>query len=196
MPLQLRIIGGACRGMKLLSPPVGITRPLRGIVKKSLFDILADRIDGAICLDLFSGSGSIGLEALSRGAGCCVFIECHREVQRVLQKNVDKVCHGVDNDTVKVRIIKADVEAVLGGGAVPEGPFDIVFLDPPYAARESALHCLELLAGIPGWVHAESLVIYQFKGDLNIEDKRWRTIDNRKFGGGQLVFLSTASIEQ
>jgi len=195
MPLQLRIIGGACKGMKLNSPPVGITRPLRGIVKKSLFDILADRIDGAACLDLFSGSGSIGLEALSRGAGCCVFIESHREVQRVLQKNVDKICHGVDNDTVKVRIIKADVEAVLEGGAIPEAPFDFVFLDPPYAARESAMHCLELLAGIPGWVHPESIVIYQFKGDLNIEDKRWRTIDSRKFGGGRLVFLSAAVIE-
>jgi 16S rRNA (guanine966-N2)-methyltransferase len=193
MPGQLSIIGGAFKGMKLHSPPVGVTRPLRAIVKKSLFDILTDRVIDAVCLDLFAGSGSIGLEAISRGAGKCVFVESNPKVFAVLQKNVDKIGRGVDNDPVAMRTIKADAQDILRAGPVPEAPVDIVFLDPPFAAKATAVICLNLLSMGSGWVAEDGLIVYQFRGEIDLSDTSWRVIDKRVFGEGRLVFLGTAA---
>jgi len=195
MPARLSIIGGAFKGMKLYSPPQGVTRPLRASVKKSLFDIIADRVVGATCLDLFAGSGSIGLEAISRGAARCVFVESNPKVYAVLQKNVDKIGRGGDNDPVFLRTVRADAQDLLAGTPVPEAQADIVFLDPPYAAKAAAVKCLELLGMDTGWVAADGLIIYQFRGELDLKDTCWRIIDTRTFGEGRLVFLSAAAVD-
>ncbi len=121
----MRILGGDARGMKLLSPKGMKTRPMNARVKEALFNILGSSIEDAVVLDLFAGSGSLGLEALSRGAKECHFVERGSHALPVLQANLEKI--GYQD---KGRIIKADafsISPLLG-----EKKFDLFILDPPY----------------------------------------------------------------
>ena len=189
MAVGLRIIGGDLKGVALYSPPVGLTRPLRSIVKKSIFDIIGAEIIDTSCLDLFAGSGSIGFEAISRGARNCVFVESNPEVFAVLQKNVDKIRRYVDNSEVRFRAIKADVEVLLSVGPCDGAPFDFVFLDPPFTAQDVAERCLGLLAARIGWISRGGVVFYQFKRKTDIKNREWRIIDRRTFGDSVVVRL-------
>ena len=186
---QFNIIGGRFKGLKLQLPPEGVTRPLRAMVKKSLFDSLGDDLQDAACLDLFAGSGSIGLEAVSRGAKSCVFVESSPEVFPILQKNVDKIRRYVDNDTVILKPVRIDAEKFLSDAPVQEAPFDFVFLDPPYVFRAGAEDCLELLAHKAGWVTHGGMAVYQFRGELKINHTYWRVIDSRVYGESVVVKL-------
>lgn len=96
-------------------------------VKKSVFDILAPRIAGARCLDLFAGTGSVGIEALSRGAAFVVFVECDTRMVAVIRRNLEET-----SLAAPARVIHADVRWAIRVLAGKEEPFDIVFLDPPY----------------------------------------------------------------
>ena len=126
----MQIIAGEYKRRKLLSPRGrATTRPITGSVKKSLFGMLGERLDGAVVVDLFCGTGTLGLEALSRGAGLCFFAERDREALRRLKRNIETL------DTAARCIIwSGDVlsglEAKLSrlGRAV-----DVAFVDPPYA---------------------------------------------------------------
>jgi len=181
-------MAGVCRGMKILAPPKDKTRPLKALVKKSLFDSLMYDIPDALCLDLFAGSGSIGLEALSRGARGCVFVESSGDAFAILKKNVDKIRWCVDNDDVLIRLAKGKSEEFL---SFPSklGPFDLVFLDPPYAAVDAAVACLRKLRQVRGWVTSESIVIYQCRKETEFEHAGWEITDTRVFGEGKLVKL-------
>jgi len=185
----LRIIGGELKGVALYSPPVGITRPLRSIVKKSMFDVIGADITDASCLDLFAGSGSIGLEAVSRGACSCVFVESDPEVFSILQKNVDKIRRYVDNSEVRLRVVKADVGVFLTAVPVDSAPFGFIFLDPPFTAQAIAERCLGLLAAEAGWMASGGSVFYQFRGKSDIKQNDWRVIDRRTFGDSVVVRL-------
>jgi 16S rRNA (guanine966-N2)-methyltransferase len=186
---RLSIIGGRFKGMKLHQPDGDVTRPLRAPVKKSLFDILSEEIPEASCLDLFAGSGSIGIEAISRGASSCVFVESDARVFGILQKNIDKISRGGDNSPIQTRLVRADVIEFLEYGPPGEAPFDIVFLDPPFAARASAFGSLELLGRDEGWMHPGGRVVYHFRGELEMQDVGWRIVDSRVFGECRLAFL-------
>ena len=190
---QFKIIGGRFKGIGLTIPPRGITRPLRAMVKKSLFDGLANDLQDTVCLDLFAGSGSIGLEAVSRGAKGCVFVESAGEVFPILQKNVDKIRHYVDNNTVFFRTVKEEAEDFLLKTPVREAPFDFVFLDPPYAFKAGAECCLELLAANTGWMKKGGVTVYHFRGELNIQQTDWRIIDRRVYGSSVVVKLIRGS---
>ena len=120
-----RITGGSLGSRKLRSPKGLHVRPTPGRVKESLFSILIDRLDGARVLDLFSGTGAIGFEAASRGAARVVAVEAQRDVAGAIEEAAKNL--GV-----------SDVVTVFAGAAERalyrlEGPFDIVYLDPPYA---------------------------------------------------------------
>ena len=189
MAAKLKILGGMFKGMQLLSPPEGVTRPLQSIVKKSLFDSLGESVRGASCLDLFAGSGSIGLEALSRGAKACIFVESDRRVFNILQKNVDKISNYVDNGKVFIRTVQSRVEEYLDSGLDHQAPFDLVFLDPPFAAEAAAESCLNLLGFSDGWVTDAGIVVYQCRGEMSIKYPGWRLIDTRAFGDSTLIRL-------
>jgi 16S rRNA (guanine966-N2)-methyltransferase len=120
---QLRIIGGSWRGRKLAFAALPGLRPTPGRVRETLFNWLAPVIRGARCLDLFAGSGALGLEAASRGAGWCVLIERDVRAVRVLREQVARL------GAQQVQVIEADALDWLTAGAQP---FDIVFLDPPF----------------------------------------------------------------
>ncbi len=100
-------------------------RPTSDKVKQALFNILGQRVAGSVFLDLYAGAGGIGIEALSRGAERVVFVDASRGSVKTVQRNIEQTGFG-DRAT----IIKSDAEAFL---KKPSGPYDIVFLDPPYA---------------------------------------------------------------
>lgn len=122
----MRVIGGSARGRRLSAPRGDTTRPLTDRLKESLFSALGERVAGARVLDLFAGSGSIGLEALSRGAATAVFVETDRAALQTLRCNIDAVGLGGD---VAALSVEHYVERTPGA-------FDLIFLDPPYALSD------------------------------------------------------------
>lgn len=122
----MRIISGTMRGKKLVTLEGDAVRPTSDRVKEALFDILQFRIEGRRFLDLFAGSGQIGLEAISRGAAQAVLVDPSRAAQQVIQKNVASL--GFEE---KAKLVPMDFSAFLHSGP---GLFDIAFLDPPYHA--------------------------------------------------------------
>lgn len=148
-PGQLRIIGGEWRGHKLQFADVEGLRPTGDRIRETLFNWLAPEIIGAHCLDLFAGSGALGLEALSRGASEAVLIEKNSSATHLLKQNCAKV------KTQKASVIQADALQWLTIAA-PETPFNIVFLDPPFA-DDLLSHCCDLLHR-PGLLASNSLI--------------------------------------
>lgn len=122
----MRIISGTMRGKKLITLEGDAVRPTSDRVKEALFDILQFRIEGRRFLDLFAGSGQVGLEALSRGAAQAVLVDSSRESLKVIEKNLAATGFGS-----QAKVVPADFAGFLRGAA---GPFDIAFLDPPYHA--------------------------------------------------------------
>lgn len=122
----MRIIAGSRRGM-LLSMHKGMTtRPTGDRVREAVFSSLQDRLSGTRFLDLFAGSGAIGLEALSRGARECVFVDRDRQALKTLKKNIGTTDFGHQS-----RVLGMDFHQALRTLA-PEAPFDLVYIDPPY----------------------------------------------------------------
>ncbi len=127
MFISLRVIGGIAKGRRLLGAGGGKTRPIPDNVKKSLFDILAPYVPDSRCLDLFAGTGAIGVEALSRGAQWVTFVECASHMVRVIHSNLD-----VTGLAHQAEVIQGDVRRVVPALYRQEKVFHIVFVDPPY----------------------------------------------------------------
>ena len=123
----MRIISGDARGRTLYAPQGQDTRPTSDKLRGSIFNILGARVVDARVLDLFGGTGALALEALSRGAASAVIADTSRQAIQCIERNAKNVLK-VDFDT-RVRILKADYRAAIEKA---EGPFDLVFLDPPY----------------------------------------------------------------
>lgn len=140
---QLRIVAGQWRGRRLPVPDRPGLRPTPDRVRETLFNWLAPWIAGARCLDAFAGSGALGFEARSRGAGAVVMIERDPVAARQLQANARTL------EVAGIEILRADALAWLESGP-SGGPFDLVFLDPPFADGLLA-PALDRLAR-PGWL--------------------------------------------
>jgi 16S rRNA (guanine966-N2)-methyltransferase len=125
VPNTLRIIGGEWRGRRIRFPAVAGIRPTPDRVRETLFNWLMAQVPGSRCLDLFAGSGALGLEALSRGAATVTFIERDREAARGLRETASKLAQG------RASVVEADALAWLDG---PASEFDIAFLDPPFGS--------------------------------------------------------------
>jgi 16S rRNA (guanine966-N2)-methyltransferase len=122
----MRIISGTCRGKKLSPLPGRDIRPTSDRVRESIFNIIRDSVSGARVLDLFAGTGALGIEALSRGASMTAFVDISPSACRIIQANCD-MCRVSD----RARVICHDLSVSLPRG-LGERPFDLVFLDPPY----------------------------------------------------------------
>ncbi len=137
----MRIIAGKWRGRTIEAPPGSGTRPILDRAKTVLFDILGSRLDepgrlpAIAVLDLFAGSGALGLEALSRGAGYCLLIEQHRRTAALLRHNLDTL--GI---VAEARVVEGDAATVPftapPSGAGGAGHYELVFVDPPYRLLE------------------------------------------------------------
>jgi 16S rRNA (guanine966-N2)-methyltransferase len=119
----MRIISGRYKGIKLLDYDIKGTRPTMDRVKESLFGIIQNKVKASVCLDLFAGSGSLGLEALSNGADICYFVDKNKLVIDILKKNIDK--YKIEN----ALLLNLDYKVALKQF---NNKFDIIFLDPPY----------------------------------------------------------------
>lgn len=127
----VRIIAGHKRGIALRSGRGPVYRPTTQLVKGSIFDTLAGEVSGSTFLDLFAGSGGIGIEALSRGAGRVVFVEQDHRILKALRTNLQRC--GYTHDQAYVR--RGDAIRYLKKLAAREDAFDIIFADPPYAGN-------------------------------------------------------------
>jgi len=146
-PGVLRIIGGEWRGRKIRFPPVAAIRPTPDRVRETVFNWLQGVTPGSRCLDLYAGSGALGLEALSRGAREAVFVDGEPAVARHLRDLLREL--GCERG----RVVQADARSFLDQAAVP---FDIIFLDPPFAEPVLAATCRTIEAR--GWLKPGGLV--------------------------------------
>jgi 16S rRNA (guanine966-N2)-methyltransferase len=151
----LRIIGGTWRGRRLRFPPSPEIRPTPDRVRETLFNWLARRVPGARCLDLFAGSGALGLEALSRGAAHATFVERDPAAAREIRARLAE-WHAHD-----ALVEHADARSFLE--RTPAAPFDIVFLDPPFASTLLDETAARLEQG--GWLSKDALVYIECPAD-------------------------------
>ena len=144
---QLRIIGGRWRSRKLTIAPVPGLRPTPDRVREALFNWLGPVVAGTRCLDLYAGSGALGLEAASRGAAEVVLVDSNASVTGTLRQALQQL------DAVQVRVLQADASVYLRGRAQP---YDIVFLDPPF--REHRLESIIPQLENGGWLAPDAWV--------------------------------------
>lgn len=135
---RLRIIAGRWRGIRIEFPPLQVIRPSPDRVRETLFNWLQQHVAGARCLDLFAGSGALGIEALSRGARHVTFVDREPQVVRHITATLQRL--GSDAGTVVL-------DEALRFLDRPRQPFDIVFLDPPFASGLLQAVCDQLAAG-------------------------------------------------
>jgi 16S rRNA (guanine966-N2)-methyltransferase len=149
-----RIIAGVARGRRLVVPPRGV-RPTTDRVREALFNILATRIDfrGISVLDLYAGSGALGLEALSRGATSALFVESDQRVAAVLTRNIETL--GLPGATVR----RGPVASVLSAGA--RAPVDLVFADPPYDLSPAEVQAVLAALSGHGWAGLGTVVVVE-----------------------------------
>ena len=124
----MRVIAGSAGGTGLKCPRGLSTRPATDRLRTSLFSMLEGVIEGARALDLYAGSGSLGIEALSRGAESCTFVEADSEAVRVLKANLERT-----RLAKRARVVRADVEGALARVKGEGESFDLVFIDPPFS---------------------------------------------------------------
>jgi len=181
--MSLRVIAGTARGMKLKSVPGDSTRPIMDRVKESLFNIIGDDIIDAVFLDLFGGTGSVGIEALSRGANHCVFIELDRKAIKTIR---DNLAHTKlqDNATVVQRNAYDVVERE------PDRLYHYVYVAPPQY-KGMWIDIIKKLDDNPNWRNADTVVIVQIdpkEFDDTTAFQHMNMYDKRKYGRTLLLF--------
>lgn len=184
----MRIIGGQFRGLKLAEVGRGDAaahlRPTSDRVRESMFNLLqnggyGDPLNGARVLDLFAGTGALGLEALSRGADHATFVDSGRVALGLVRRNID-LCHAVD----KTSIISRDVLRI---GSCSDAACNLVFLDPPYDKGLGEKALVAALAG--GWIAPGGLVVWEEAREVTAP-KGVTKLDCRRYGDTFVTLLS------
>lgn len=181
----MRIVGGTFRGHALQGPSSTATRPTSDRVRESIFNILAHgaasvEIAGARVLDLFAGTGALGLEALSRGARFCQFVDESAEARGLIRRNAEAL--GVIG---LARIWRRDAANL--GPCAPQSPFDLIFVDPPYNRGLGEKALASLVEG--GWLSPGAVVVLEEAEKAAIgEVPGLLLIDRRSYGDTQVRF--------
>ena len=186
----MRIVGGRLGGRTLAGPKSQATRPTGDRLRESLFNILAhghgDPVTGARVLDLFAGTGALGLEAMSRGARFALFIDDGAEARALLRQNVEAL--GLGGVT---RIFRRDATKL--GAAHPVEPFSLAFLDPPYRRGLAERALGSLAAG--GWLTPDALVIVEEAADAGFQTPDGFTAtDRRRYDDTEFLFLAPVPV--
>jgi 16S rRNA (guanine966-N2)-methyltransferase len=184
----MRIVGGRLGGRTLAGPKSQAIRPTSDRLRESLFNILAhghgDPVTGARVLDLFAGTGALGLEAMSRGARFALFIDDGAEARALLRQNVEAL--GLGGVT---RIFRRDATKL--GAAHPVEPFSLAFLDPPYRRGLAERALGSLAAG--GWLTPDALVVVEEAADAGFQTPDGFTAtDRRRYDDTEFLFLAPA----
>jgi len=151
----MRVIAGAAGSIRLLTPKGVALRPTSDAVREALFSSLASGIVGARFLDVYAGTGAVGIEALSRGAAGCVFVERDRRCVEAICRNLGNT--GLAESAV---LVTGDARKVVSRVLGEHGPFDLAFIDPPYGDEQAAEVARAILAG--GLAGAPGRLIYQY----------------------------------
>jgi len=178
----MRVISGIAKGRRLRPVPGDVTRPISDRVKEALFDILGDDVVGADVLDLFAGTGSVGIEALSRGARRAVFIESQREAIATIQANLK-----LTGLAARAEVIRTDVFIYLAND--PRQSFHIIYIAPPQYQGLWA-RTLKLLDARPGWLAEDGVAIAQIhpKEYEPLPLSNLELVDQRRYGSTMLCF--------
>jgi 16S rRNA (guanine966-N2)-methyltransferase len=148
----VRVVAGSRKGHRIAAPKGVVTRPTSDRVREAVFSIVGP-VEGAAVLDLFAGSGALGLEALSRGAASCVFVERDREAARVVRANLEKL------RLTGAVVVNRDVGAALREERARRRRYDLVLCDPPYDGWDG--HAPTLADLLPGVLADDALVVIE-----------------------------------
>jgi 16S rRNA (guanine(966)-N(2))-methyltransferase RsmD len=184
----MRVISGSAKGRTLQAVPGDSTRPITDRVKEALFDILGADIVDAQFLDLFGGTGGVGIEALSRGAAQAVFIDKNRKAQETIRANLTRT-RLIDRG----EIVRGDTFTYLAG--VPR-LFHYIYIAPPQYQRLWA-HALELIDAQPAWLAEDGEIIVQIhpKEYETLALRNFEEVEQRKYGSTVLVFYEHRTAE-
>ena len=181
----MRIISGAAKGRRLAVPKQDSLRPTSDRVKESIFNIIGKEVDGKVVLDLFAGTGNLGIEALSRGAKKAVFIEKSREAVRLIQRNLS-ACQMEEGAEILVKEVDQAIPILKQRGE----SFDLIIIDPPYergwiqktlkALNEKCIY------------HSDSILVVEHTRREPLPDisGAWELIRQRRIGDTVLSFLT------
>jgi 16S rRNA (guanine(966)-N(2))-methyltransferase RsmD len=181
----MRVIAGRAKGIQLQAVPGTSTRPIADRVKEAVFNILGTDVVGAHILDLFAGTGSVGIEALSRGAEQAVFVEQHAKAVSAIRSNLHRThLHAL------AQVVRTDVFRFL---ATEPQPFHLIYVAPPQYKGLWSRALLQLDAN-PGWLADDGLIIVQIfpKEFEPIPLANLHLVDERKYGSTLLCFYQAA----
>ena len=186
----MRVVGGRLKGRNLASPVSRDIRPTADRLRESVFNILihafGDPISGARVLDLFAGTGALGIEAVSRGAAFALFVDNGTEARALLRNNVEAL--GLGGVT---KVFRRDATNL--GPAHPVEPFSLVFLDPPYGKGLAEKALASLRDG--GWLTKEALVVVEeAKAAAFSAQEGFAELERRSYDDTEFVFLRAASL--
>ena len=181
----MRVVGGELRGRPLATPRDNAIRPTTDRTREAVFNMLAhrfgDRLEGARALDLFAGTGALGIEALSRGASYCVFIEESAEGRGLIRTNVENF--GL---TGRTKIFRRDATGLGDAGTL--GPFGLVFADPPYGQGLGEKALRSARAG--GWLAPRALCVVEEVATAPFEPgPGFSIVDERSYGETVIRFI-------
>jgi 16S rRNA (guanine966-N2)-methyltransferase len=184
----MRVIAGEARGRKLLAPKSMRVRPTADRVKEALFSKLTSRLgefSEMRVLDIFAGTGNLGIEALSRGAGYAVLIDSHRESAEIIRKNLEST-----GFADRAKVVVQDAAAAVKWLARSEAPFHLVFIDPPYHEGHTQ-NILELLAASP-LIDQGTTVVAEFssKEEIPCRFGNLQETERKVYGDTTLSFLT------
>lgn len=187
----MRVVGGQYRGRALAAPASETTRPTSDRVRESMFNILAHGIDnfaieGARVLDLFAGTGALGIEALSRGASFCMFVDDDADARGTIRTNVDTF--GLTGVT---KIFRRDATGL--GDAGKYGGFDLLFADPPYGKGLGERAFASAASG--GWLSPGAIAVLEERHGISVElPVGFQILDHRSWGDTQAIFARWTAI--
>ena len=179
----MRIIAGTRKGARIAAPKGAATRPTGDRVREAAFNLIGP-VDDATVLDLYAGSGAMGLEALSRGARRCVFVESDRAACRVIQANLEKL--GLTGAVVRC----GDAFAALRDEVAAGRRYDLVLVDPPYSEYASSLQ-MALSALLPDMLEPDGLVVLE-TGSTTEPELPLELVTSRRYGSSRLTLFRPA----
>ena len=184
----MRVIAGRAGGVRLAVPKHGV-RPTMDRVKAAIFSSLGETIIGARVLDLFAGTGALGIEALSRGAASAIFVEDDRQSAEAIEKNLAKT-------KLEARVRHQDVFDFLRQRSNADR-FQIIFADPPYEKGQNDQNCTEKLLNnesLPQLLEPTGIFVLEKRPSETVSElKLWRVIRQKSYGATEVLFLSTAN---
>lgn len=182
----MRVIAGRAGGVRLVSPKTGV-RPTMDRVKAAIFSSLGEMVINARVLDLFAGTGSLGIEAMSRGAESVLFVDEESQAIAAIEKNLSKA-------RVSGRVRQADVFRFLKNAATSDEKFRVILADPPYEKMKSGERFTDKLLGdpaLPNLLESDGLFVLEKRPAETVpEAKLWKLVRQKTYGATEVLFLT------